>query len=247
MGYFGLAPNIAIGIGPALGLYFLKSSGFNYPFLFMSAFCISIIALLLAITIKEPVIEGKSGEKTSMISRKALFPSLIIFCATLSYGAIVSFLPLYAEKSGVANHALYFTAFALTLIITRPIAGRLADRIGISKVIIPGMIFIFVGVAFLSMEMSFSLLISAAILFGAGFAGVHPALMALAVSSVSPQRRGAAMASFSSAFEFGIALGSIVFGIVAQFTGYQTMFLISSASPIFGVVLFIIGNKRLQH
>jgi predicted MFS family arabinose efflux permease len=69
-------------------------------------------------------------------------------------------------------------------------------------------------------------------LFGLSFGAGNPALTALAIDLVRPERRGAGMATFTSSFELGIGSGSIVMGLVAGATGYSVMFAICALFPL---------------
>src|SRR5262249_23515434 len=55
--------------------------------------------------------------------------SLTLFLYSFGYGGITSFVALYADAHGVVPKSIFFTAFALTILVTRPISGPLADRI----------------------------------------------------------------------------------------------------------------------
>jgi MFS family permease len=48
----------------------------------------------------------------------------------MTYGAVVSFLALYAQTMNVTNVGPFFTMYAITLMITRPLFGRIADKKG---------------------------------------------------------------------------------------------------------------------
>jgi MFS family permease len=53
-----------------------------------------------------------------------------VFFVTMTYGTVVSFLALYAQTMNVTNVGPFFTMYAITLMITRPLFGRIADKKG---------------------------------------------------------------------------------------------------------------------
>ncbi|MDO8726656.1 MAG: MFS transporter [Candidatus Methanoperedens sp.] len=214
MGIFGMSSNVAMAIGPVLSMILLKE--YDFPVLFSVCAAIALISLLLVLPISEKIV---IRPKTPLFSKEALFPSVLMFTISLTYGSIVSFLPLFQEKQGVSNAGIFFSVFAITLILVRALAGKLSDIKGRKFVIVPGMIIISLGLFFVATASSLTTFLVAALLYGLGFGLFHPTLMALLVDRVSPQGRGAAMGTFTAAFDLGIGVGSIIMGIVLQFAG----------------------------
>jgi predicted MFS family arabinose efflux permease len=68
--------------------------------------------------------------------------------------------------------------------------------------------------------------------------------MALLVDSVSEKGRGAAMGTFTAAFDLGIGMGSIILGFVLQYFGFQVMYSISALIVFAGAVLLIADNRK---
>jgi predicted MFS family arabinose efflux permease len=72
---------------------------------------------------------------------------------------------------------------------------------------------------------------------GAAFSLLFPALSLLAVNRVSPDRRGAAMGTFTAAFDLGMLVGSPAVGAAAALGGYSAAFYLASASALLCAVL----------
>ena len=73
--------------------------------------------------------------------------SVTLFLYSFGYGGITSFTALYADASGATPKGIYLTALAIVILITRPLAGRLADRVGRTRVLLPCLGLISVGLA----------------------------------------------------------------------------------------------------
>ncbi|MGV2687138.1 MFS transporter, partial [Clostridium perfringens] len=58
-------------------------------------------------------------------------------------------------------------------------------------------------------------------------------------------RRGAANASFMTAFDLGIGLGAIILGLVSERIGYTYLFTVTAASVVVSLVIFTIFVRRL--
>ncbi len=238
MGFFGLGTNIAMATGPLLGFFIAGRLGFNI--LFWGAGLLAFIAFLVITIIKLPKVTAvKGGPAPSLWEPTAIRPSLYLFFATFVYGGIVTFIALYALQVGIANAGIFFTAYAVTLIFTRPVAGMLFDRHGHKLVIVPGFIFLGLSLIVLSLTSNLALFILSAITCGIGFGALHPALQALSVAKCAPNRRGAAQACFTASFDLGIGSGSIVLGVLAQYVGYSMMYLVSSIMVIIGLMVYL--------
>ena len=102
--------------------------------------------------------------------------------------------------------------------------------------IVPALVLMGAAMVVLSVADRLSFFLLAAVLYGIGFGIVHPMLQALAVLDVAPDRRGAANATFFSAFDLGITGGSSVGGLIVGAVGYGPAFLYYTA-PIGAALL----------
>ncbi|MCO5385048.1 MAG: MFS transporter [Desulfosporosinus sp.] len=243
MGYYGIAATIAMSLGPALGLYLIKYS--NYSVLFTSSAILAGLGLVGSFFInyeipriktqtesKSPVVKGVILEKT------ALPPALVLFFITLTYGGIITFLPLYADSRGVKNIGIFFTVYALVLLFSRPLIGKLADRYGVRKFLVPGILLIGIALLLLVKASSLPMFLLVAVVYGLGFGTVQPILNALVISLSPPERRGAANATFAVAMDLGIGLGAVALGFLAQKTSYVYMYGSSAIFALFALVMY---------
>jgi len=135
MGYYGLASTIAMALAPALGLYIIKE--FDFSILFLLSALMILFSIILSFKINYKTV-NQSRPKFNLMEKAALRPTMVIFMITMTYGAIVSFLALYADQRGIENIGPFFTVYAISLAISRPLFGRLADKLGFDLVVIPG-------------------------------------------------------------------------------------------------------------
>lgn len=239
MGIFGMSANVAMAVAPALSILLLNAS--DFPTLFGVSAAIALVSLLLVLPISETMV---ARPKALLFSKEAFFPSAMMFTISLSYGSIVSFLPLFAQEKGVANPGIFFSVFAVTLIVVRALSGRLSDIKGRRFVIIPGMVLITLGLWVLSQADSLMFFLAAALIYGLGFGSVHPTLIALLVDRVGERGLGAAMGTFTAAFDLGIGAGSILLGVVLQFFGFMVMYLLGGLIVLSCAVFIVWNNKK---
>ncbi|MCL4516461.1 MAG: MFS transporter [Firmicutes bacterium] len=252
MGYYGLSGNLAMAVAPVLGLFIANRYGFGS--LFWTSATLAFLAIFLAagirlqaanntaITVGAAIPGGAGGQaprgKTAFFERSALLPSLVVLLVTITYGGVVTFVTLFAAQRGIRNVGAFFTVFAVVLMATRPFAGVLADKRGFRTVLIPGLLMVGAGMLTLGLAGNLAGLFLAAALYGIGFGAVQPTLQALTVQLAPPARRGVANATFFSAFDLGISLGSIFLGLVAQWIGYGGMYAVSALFALLGLAMF---------
>lgn len=248
MGYYGMFTNLAMAVGPALGVTLMTS--YSFTVLFLASAGLAVLSVLLSQGIQEPAPSSRSrhpkGPNQGIIERTALFPSLILALTATTYSSIVTFVPIYAGKQGMGNPGLFFTAYAITLILARGFTGQLSDRYGRAAVIAPGLMLATAGLWLLSTAASPVSFLTVAVLYGLAFASIQPALMALVVDRAAPGRRGAAMGTFSTAMDLGIGTGSFLWGFVVQAAGYGTMYTLAGGVALLALAIFLFGARQGQ-
>lgn len=242
MGWYGMAMTVAMAIGPMLGTYIV--GGYSFQTLFLVATGLSLIAFILAYMTRAPYQAKPSAGRIQLVE-KSVFPvTVAIFFLAVAYGGITTFLPLFAESIRV-NPGTFFLVYAVALTLIRPFAGKLSDRFGEAAVIIPSLVVTAGALIVLSLSSGLPGLIIAAILYGIGFGSAQPALQAATLRIAPEDRRGAANASFMTAFDLGIGLGAILLGLVSERIGYAYLFTVTAVSVVVSLVIFTIFVRRL--
>jgi len=243
MGYYGMAMNLAMAIGPALGAALVIPIGFTGLF-WLCAF-LGLASLLLVQAIREKPQERAHGyEHPPLFSKAALLPGFVAMCMTMTFGAVVSFLPLFVQAHNLGNPGLFFTVYSIIVVASRPIAGRMADRFGRATVIVPGMACLVVAMVILAYTTSLWGLMWSATLQGLGFGCVHPAIMALVVDRSTQHDRGPALATLMGAFDVGVGLSAIGLGIVLEQTNFTTTYLCAAGIALIGGSIFALTTLR---
>ncbi|WP_433938678.1 MFS transporter [Paenibacillus lautus] len=242
MGWYGMAMTVAMAIGPMLGTYIV--SGYSFRTLFLVATGLSLIAFILAYMTRAPYQAKPSAGRIQLVEKSVLPVTAAIFFLAVAYGGITTFLPLFAESIRV-NPGTFFLVYAVALTLIRPFAGKLSDRFGEAAVIIPSLVVTAGALIVLSQSSGLPGLITAAILYGIGFGSAQPALQAATLRIAPENRRGAANASFMTAFDLGIGLGAIVLGLVSERIGYAYLFTVTAVSVVVSLVIFAVFVRRL--
>lgn len=241
MGYFGLSGNLALALGPTLGLTLVGKISFSSLFIICAS--LGLMALILSSSIQYKQVEQSPHKSTTVkfdiYEKTALKPSLLLFFITVTFGGIASFLPLYAAEKNIGGIEAYFLTYALFLLISRTFAGRIYDQKGHLYVFLPGAFFIFGAMILLAWLPNTTVMVVAAAIYGLGFGSVQPALQAWAVDQAAANRKGMANATFSSFFDLGVGIGAITFGQIAYISGYHVIYIISAGSVFLSIALYV--------
>jgi MFS family permease len=158
-------------------------------------------------------------------------------CLYLPYGILIAFIPLIATSRGLDNPGLFYTVYAVAMLIVRAKAGEISDRRGRAIVILPGMLCAALAMMILGGTSGpIGVLVGAAAM-GVGFGTVQPALMALTTDRVTAGERGKAMGTFYFAWELGIAGGSTGAGILLTTLDVPVLLLGGALLPVLGALL----------
>lgn len=252
MGFFGISISVAMVIGPGLGLYVMNH--YTHTALFLLSACFILLALLAGFSrnyhnpgqpVKLPntaeIRENSKNTRTAAIEKTALWPSFIFLIIVMTYSTIMIFLPPYVREKGLSDIGSFYTMMALAMILTRFTTGRIADRYGTTKVVVPGMLLLAIALQLLFMATSLPMFFTAAIIYGLGFGAVQPALNALVISLAPAKRRGAANATFLGAMDIGGIIGAIVWGVVAQVLGFSYIYSASAILIVLSVAMYLVA------
>jgi len=242
MGWSGMSMTLAMAIGPIFGLWVTQN--LSYHSLFLFAVVLSAAALALTFGAKMNFKPQTRARKIELFEKSVLPLTTSVFLLFIAYGGITSFVPLFADSIKV-NSGTFFLVYAATLVLIRPFAGKLSDRYGETFVIVPSLVITIFALIVLSLSTNLFGLILSAVMYGIGFGSAQPALQAATIRIVSPERTGAANASYSTGADLGIGLGAIILGWVSQYTSYQILFTVSAVSVALSLLMFTFFAKRL--
>lgn len=238
-GLYVTSVSIATGLAPLLGSHMSATTDFAVQMTVPSI--ASLLALVMVLLIREPA-PRKAGNTTPFFellkSPHVIVPTLIFTACSFSLGTITAFLPLYTISWGYNNSGIFFSVFSATLIGMRFLAGSLPDRFSKTRVIFPSLLLLSFALALLSAVRSPLTLALNAALYGIGYALAYPSLNAWVVEHSPVAGRGLAMGVFSASVDAGAFLGPVFMGIVCQYLGFSTGFLLSALIPLLALCLF---------
>lgn len=226
IGYFALSTNLAMVIGPLIGLIMIEHFSAAALFGLLSLFAALSIAACAGPQLPDTVILPQKRDACTLspsafIERSALPPALIAGILFFAYGSVLTFIPLYTKSLGLSSEtSLFYACYAGAIVITRPFVGRIFDHFGPDYTVYPGLLCFAAGMALLGQIAGLAGLIAASLLLGTGFGAVSPALQTLAVRSAPPARAGVATATYFWSLDISVGLAATGLGIVAVTYGY---------------------------
>ena len=134
---------------------------------------------------------------------------------------------LYARQLGISHFGWYYVAVGVTSALGRPLLGRLSDKLGAGRSLV--IAFALESGALLLMPLATHLpgLVLCGALWYTGAAIGGARTMALAIAQAPLERRGRAMASYSTALPLSNGVGALISGIVVDWAGYRWMYTVA--------------------
>ncbi|MDX9916601.1 MAG: MFS transporter [Gudongella sp.] len=245
MGFFGLSMSLGMVVGPAVGMSIADKYGFNT--LFFTSALLVFLSLIISSTIKYEPTKKKTKDKALItFDRESVEPAIIMALITISYGAIVSFFPIYAQQQGIVNIGAFFTVYASAIFVIRPFLGKIIDKYGFDYTVIPGIILVAVSMLFMGLSLNMTSYLLIAVVYGMGFGACQLSFQTMAIINKPQNERGGANAIFYVGFDGGITIGSILFGYFASLFGYSHMYLITVIPAVLALVGYVFFVRKIS-
>lgn len=241
IGLYGLAMTIPMAMGPFAGIQLTQDN--NYTLMFLCAGALAFAGFLVTLFIKYPEVplSGKTAFSfRSLLESTSLPVTFNLLIINISYGGLVSFVSLYALKTGIGHTGIFFIVFASGITLARIYMGKIFDRHGPKVLSVTGILLLAAGHVMLGLIINTTGFMTAGFLLGLGSGVVFPTFQAMVNNLVPPQRRGAANSTLFSGLDLGIGLGMLITGFLAHAIGLPDTFLIFGALNIIALVYFLL-------
>lgn len=250
LGYFGVANNLAMAIGPMAGL--LMHERFSFDSIFYTAIGAGFIGFLFANTIKAKDMSDKRNKQPLAFDRFFLFKGLnagfSLLLMGMPYGMAVTYIAIYGKEIGLASSVgLFFSLMSVGLVISRLLGGKYVDKGKVVAVIGWGTFLCLIGFILLSSLILFKDLKIITVLFyiisvviGFGYGMIFPAYNALFVQLAPHNRRATASSTYMTSWDVGIGLGLVFGGLIADSTGSLGFSFVVGALAVSVSLLFFI-------
>jgi MFS family permease len=164
----------------------------------------------------------------------------------IANGALMAFLPLYGVSVGLnpGEVGLLFSIQAVTSFLSKPVMGRVSDRVGRQPLILLGLMICAGTFVLIPQVAGFPLLLALASGFGFGEAVVSSSSSALVADSSEFKRLGAGMGMQGTIMDIGHASGPLLAGLLIAHLNYQTAFGVIAALQLLAALVFWVTIGR---
>jgi MFS family permease len=246
LGYSGFASILGVAVAPWIGLYMFDHGG--WTLLCLEAAALNLVMAVIAWRLPKDATHAAAAKRRlhlgDLVEWRVLVLGGTLFLYSFSYGGITSFVAVYAEQLNVTPRAMYFTVLSLAILSTRPFIGRYADRVGHTRIIVPCLVMVVLGISILPIADSRAMFALSALMFGIGFGSVYPVMVAHLMHHMPEHRRGATFGALIGAFDTGIGTGSIAIGWMSGRFGFSRAFQVAAFLAALSIPYYLFMEKR---
>lgn len=253
IGYYALSVTLSSAVGPFLSMFLYRTSGF-YPLIWLSALLLFIALVgIFFIHVEKTTdssnsVDNKVHKKfawSNYFEKEALPISLIAFLIGISYSSILSFMDAYARNIHLSEAAsFFFLVYAITVLLSRPITGRVFDGFGDNFVMYPTYLFFALGLLLIGFAHSGWMLLLAAIFIGLGYGSFSPFGQAIAIRNSEAHRLGITTSTFFGFMDMGVGFGPFILGMFMPLLGYRNLYFASAILALLIAVIYHFVHGR---
>lgn len=243
--WFGVTGLLPMSLAGVFADWILQRGSFALLFAVSSA--LSAIALALTVPIRD-VPRAHDAAPSRGIVAAFLQPDLrplwmlgLVFAAGLS--GPFTFLKTFVMTTGIGSVGAFFGAYGAAATVVRALFGKLPERVGPKRVLVPALAAQAVGMIVLASATSTTAVVVAGVFAGLGHGFVFPILLGMVVTRARAEERGAALSIFTALFDGGTLVGAPALGWVVKEAGYPTTFAASAAIVAAGAVAFVAWDR----
>ena len=249
LGYYGLANNIAMSVGPMVGLFL--HDAYSFEVIFVCSLISCSLGFAMASLVKAPVKAPVKREPVSLdrfILVKGIPAGVDLLMLSIPYGMTTTYVAMYARQIGITHGmGVFFTLMAVGMAISRIFSGRQVDKGRVTRVIAWGMYLVclcFFALSSCAMLMrlnetlSLWIFFGVALFLGVGFGTMFPAFNTLFVNLAPNNQRGTATSTYLTSWDVGIGIGLLLGGYIAQISTFDKAYLFGACLTVASIVYF---------
>lgn len=244
LGMFGVSTLTTHALAPTIGEQVAHARG--YPFLFAVAACFAALGAAIAWTL--PDTTRRHDHAVGPRRRRPLSGAIrAVLLATglcgVAFGSVMTFTPTFALDEHLGPVATFFLSYTSAAILIRLWAGRVADDVGLRRMILPAMVGLSIAILGLSAVHGRPGFAAAGIAFGLAQGVVYPTLNAFTVGLAPEGDLGRIQSSFNGCFNIGVTSGSLALGPVVHALGHRAMFAIAAGTALLATGVFARASR----
>lgn len=262
LGYYSSATLIGRALAPLLGgfiIAYFMTKGLalvSYKYVYIAAFLLAIPVFVLIMLLdndeKAKVIQKNGGFgpdlKYIFTNKKLMTTAAVEMAIYFAYGAFETYLPLYLVRLHIPTPqiGLIFSVQILSIALSKPLFGKLADQLDKRILILAGAIVLGLSIGLLGFSSSLAGAIGLGVIFGLGLSFSTVATSTYVAEVTHPDKLGSALGALSSIMDIGQTIGPFMTGIAITYLSYQVGFLLSFVmTTATGAMFYLVNRKSL--
>ena len=232
VGYLGFSNAMATTLMPTVGLWIYNHFGYVPFFLTLAALCLASILILTQFHFEkvdwQPAPKLKEINILDLVIEKRAFPpSMAAGFIAIVNAAISNYMALFLKSMQVDFSAgLYFMMQGLGTFTSRTFIGRVMEKKGEKPIILISCITLILGLWGVIHADKMPLFLIGAFLLGIGLGLNVTCTQIMSVRSVPKEHRAKAAATYSCCWEFFVAIGGLLAGVLVTAFSYRVTFLL---------------------
>lgn len=164
----------------------------------------------------------------------------VTFLGLIAVGSVLPVLPRYVRgplHSSDLAVGVVIGSYAVTGLLLRPIAGRLADTRGRRPTVVLGALLVSLSGLLYLPHLGIPGLIFARLVLGAGEGALYTSGSAWIVDMAPPERRGRILGLYGLAVWGGLSVGPLLGELLLHASGYATVWTCAAVLPLLGAAI----------
>ena len=260
LGFYSSSTLIGRTLAPMLGgiiISYFANPGIeivSYKYVYLAAFVLAIPVFILTLFLKEDK-NNKSKvylkdfyiDLKYFITNKQLFSTSLVEMATyFAYGTFETYLPVYLSQHGVPAYQIgfIFSIQILSLALSKPLFGKIADKIDKRIQIIIGILTLGIAIGIIGFFSSIISAIVIGIIFSLGLSFSTIATSTYIAEVTKKDKLGASLGGLSGVMDIGQSIGPLITGIIITYFSFKAGFILSLIVSIIAALIFLRYNYK---
>jgi len=238
----GICTYGAMALGAPLGVIVYRQGGL----LLLSLVIIAICALAMALALPRPAVKGSRARPLPFrdVLGKVYGFGLILAMGSAGFGVIATFITLFYQAKGWDGAAFALTLFSAAFVGTRLLFPNAINRFGGLRVASACLAVEAIGLFLVAGAFEPWMAKTGALLTGAGFSLVFPALGVVAVKAVPQANQGSALATYTAFMDLALGITGPVAGFIMSFAGVPLVYLLTALLVCLALLLALRQDYR---
>jgi MFS family permease len=247
LAWFGASGMLPVALAGLLGDALLAR--FDYSALFGSSVALAVCSLGLSLPLRERARapgprEPSRGFLAALLQRELLPLWWIGTVFAFGVASVFIFTKTFVMHTGIGSVGAFFSAYAGAALLVRIAGGWLPDRVGPTRVLVPSLAILCLGLVLLAFAATATHILVAGLCCGLGHGFVFPILSSMVVTRAREADRGSALAIFTALFDAGVLIGGPTLGVLIRASGYPLMYGFAALWIACGSAVFLAWERK---